>query len=390
MLWINFLHLYQPPDSETFIIKEATEKSYERIVAALENNPTAKFTLNITGCLVAQWQDLHYFDLIERIKELITRGQIELTGSVAYHCLMPLTPKKEVARQIKENTAILKAAFGEEIRLRGFFMPEMAYSPESAKIIKDSGFEWLILDEICHRGQLNEVDFAKVYRGKANGLKVVFRSRKYSTTYVPKLVNKKYPYQELLVTATDGELYGLHFRDKNGELEKALANPAVRTESVSEFIDSRPSFYVADLVKGNWEATEAELRDGNPYALWSDPKNPVHSQLWRFAEMIISLVEKYRTDRNRKWSRYYLSRGLASCTFWWASAKDFSHLFGPTAWNPDVIERGINNLIRAVRSIENKDSRNEKIKAEYECLKIKQLIWQKHWEEHWGKEINNK
>jgi predicted glycosyl hydrolase (DUF1957 family) len=388
MLWINFLHLYQPPDSEIFVIKEAVEKSYSRLVSALEANPSAKLTMNITGCLVEQLRGLRYNDLLERMKKLVIRGQIELTGSVAYHCLMPLVPKKEIARQIKDNTAILKEAFGENIKLRGFFMPEMAYSPEAAKIVKNSGFDWLILDEICHSGKLNEVDYSKVYRAKASGLKIIFRSRKYSSTYVPKIVNKKYPYKDLLITATDGELYGLRYHDRNGDFEKALANPDVQTATISEFIDSRKSFYVADLVRGNWEATESEIRSGNPYALWYGKDNEVHSQLWRFAEMIVSLVEKYHADRNGKWSRYYLSRGLASCTFWWASAKDFSRIFGPTAWNPDIIERGVNNLMRAVRSIEDKNSREEKIKAEAACLKIKQLIWRKHWEEYWPEENN--
>jgi len=178
----------------------------------------------------------------------------------------------------------------------------------------------------------------------------------------------------------------LHCRDKNGEFEKALGNPAVRTELISEFIDSREQFYVVQLVKGNWEASEEEILNGNFYALWFDPKNEVHCRLWRFAEMVISLVEKYHTDRNRQWSHFYLSRGLASCTFWWASAKDFSHLFGPSAWNPDVIEKGVNNLMRAVRSIEDKSSRDEKIKTEMEGLKLKQFIWQKHWEKHWPQE----
>jgi predicted glycosyl hydrolase (DUF1957 family) len=383
MLWINFLHLYQPPYSESFQIKEATEKSYERIAAALENNPAAKVTMNITGCLIEYWQELNYFDLLKRLKKLVESGQIELTGSVAYHCLMPLTPKKELARQIKENTRILKAVFGEELKLRGFFMPEMAYGREAAKIVKSSGFDWLILDEICHSGKLGEVDFTKVYRDKASGLKIVFRSRKFSTGYVPKTVNKKYPYQDLLITATDGELYGLHYRDKDNQFEKALGNPAVRTATVSEFIGSRRPLYVAELVPGNWESSEQEILDGNPYALWFDRKNQVHQKLWKYAAMIISLVEKYRLDRNRKWSRYYLSRGLASCTFWWASAKDFSHLFGPRAWNPDAIERGVNNLARAVRSIDDKNSREEKILAEAECLKIKQLVWEEHWGKYW-------
>ena len=216
-------------------------------------------------------------------------------------------------------------------------------------------------------------------------MKIIFRSRKYSSTYVPKVVNKKYPYKDLLITATDGELYGLHCRDKNGDLEKSLSNPLVQTALISEFIDSRKTFYLADLVRGNWESSEHELLDDNPYALWFDRKNEVHQKLWRFTEMVISLVEKYRTDRNRKWSRYYVSRGLASCSYWWASVKDFSHLFGPIAWNPEAIERGINNLIRAVRSIDDKASREEKIKAENECLKLKQLIWQKHWGEYWDK-----
>lgn len=36
MKWINFLHLYQPVNADPAIIKEAAEKSYYRIVSALE------------------------------------------------------------------------------------------------------------------------------------------------------------------------------------------------------------------------------------------------------------------------------------------------------------------------------------------------------------------
>jgi predicted glycosyl hydrolase (DUF1957 family) len=385
MIWINFLHIYQLPNSDAYIIEEATEKSYKRIVAALETNPNAKFTMNITGCLVDRWQELRYFDLIERIKKLVERGQIELVGSVAYHCLMPLIPKQEVARQIKENGRLLRAAFGDEIKLRGFFMPEMAYSAEAARIAKNSGFEWLILDEICYNGRFSQVDFNKVYKDKGSGMKVVFRSRDFSNCYVPEVLNKKFQYKDLAITATDGELYGLRHRDRSRELEKTLKNDRISTMTVSEFIDSKKELAEAKLIRGNWESTEKEILDDEPYALWLKSDNDIHRKLWKFADLAIGIVEKYRRDPNRKWAHYHLSRGLASCTFWWASAKDFSYIFGPHAWNPDVIERGINQMIRAVRSIEDDKSRDEKVQAEELCLDIKSRIWQKHWELYWKK-----
>jgi hypothetical protein len=78
-------------------------------------------------------------------------------------------------------------------------------------------------------------------------------------------------------------------------------------------------------------------------------------------------------------------RGLASCTFWWASAKDFKHNFGPYAWNPDEIERGLEELIRSIRSLENEKLRADKLKAEKIYLKIKAMIWKRHWQYYWKK-----
>ena len=47
MLWINFLHIYQPANSDAFVIREATEKSYLRLIRALEEHPNLHFTFKI-------------------------------------------------------------------------------------------------------------------------------------------------------------------------------------------------------------------------------------------------------------------------------------------------------------------------------------------------------
>jgi len=215
MLWINFLHLYQPANSEAYRIEEANDLSYKRIVKALLKNKNIKFTFNISGCLVERLVELRQFDLIKKINILLERKQIELVGSAAYHALLPLIGKKEIIWQITEQERIIKKYFP-KAKLKGFFLPEMAYSPRVAKIIKNEGYKWLILDEISYSGK-SDIDFDDIYIDKKSELKIIFRSRRLSNSYVPEkiieLLKKKDNIDKTIITATDGELYGLRHND---------------------------------------------------------------------------------------------------------------------------------------------------------------------------------
>ncbi|MFA6454540.1 MAG: hypothetical protein WCV70_01630 [Patescibacteria group bacterium] len=126
------------------------------------------------------------------------------------------------------------------------------------------------------------------------------------------------------------------------------------------------------------------IKNNLPYFLWRDKKNKIQTLLWQLANAAIVNINKYPKDQNYFWSRQHLDRGLASCTFWWASAHDF-RLYGPLAWNPDEIEKGANELIRSVRALNDPRTRQAKIKAEKLYIKIKQLIWHKHWHYYWLK-----
>ena len=146
--WINFLHFYQPPTADNEVVIEAVEKSYNRIISALNRNPSIKFTINIAGCLLEKLADLGYTNLLNNINNLISKKQIELTGSAAFHPILALLPDKEIYRQIEINEQILKKYFGKNFKCKGFFIPEAAYSPRVAKIIKKRNYNWLILDEV--------------------------------------------------------------------------------------------------------------------------------------------------------------------------------------------------------------------------------------------------
>jgi len=388
MQWINFLHLYQPANTKDYYIQEAVEKSYSRILRALEENPEARFTLNINGCLILRLCDMGYEWLVKRFRDLYEKGQIEIVSTAAYHPVLPLLPKREIIKQIKEQEGILKEKLGVKKRPSGFFLPEMAFSPEIAKTLVGLKYKWIILDEIAYNGKLDQVDFAKVYQDKDSGLKVVFRSRRFSNTYIPEKLRMELESDsqspDLVVTASDAELYGLRHEDPTGEFENILRQEGLELKTISEHIAGRETVKIKPLAC-SWESMPKELLDNQPYVLWKGRHNKIHELLWKLADLTLVTVWENQSDPQYYWARWHMVRGLASCTFWWAASRDFNHNFGPYAWNPDEIERGLEEFIRAIRSIENSNTRKTKLKAEKIFIKTKELIWKRHWLHYWKK-----
>ncbi|MFA6171197.1 MAG: hypothetical protein WCW77_03555 [Patescibacteria group bacterium] len=387
MLWINFLHFYQPANIEKEKIIEAAEKSYFYILDCLEKNPKVKFTINLSGCLLLRFdEDLKYQPLIERFARLFSRGQLEIAGTAAYHPLLPLIRGKVAIEQIKEQEKILKKFF-DCPRPRGFFFPEMAYSPEAAKMIKRLEYEWIILDEISAGQGLGKIDTSKIYLDKNSGLKVVFRNRRRSSGYIPKHLLEDWGKLEgkTLITATDAELYGLKHNDHSRNFAKLLSHDKLKTASISEYIDcQKEPPEELKIVSSSWETTAEELKRGEAFSLWSG-SDKIHVKLWKLANLAQKQYLKHKSEASAPepgasyWSYWHLARGLSSCGFWWASGKDFSHSFGPKAWSPDEVEKGVNELTRSIRSLEKLTDLKTKLKAEKMALEIKKLIWEKHW-----------
>lgn len=384
--WINLLHFYQPPTADNETVIEAAEKSYKRIIGALRRRGQIKFTINLTGCLLERLENLGYVELINDLKTMYLGGQIELTGSAAFHPILALLPDREIIRQIKINEEILKKYFGQKFKARGFFIPEAAYGIRLAKIIKKLNYRWIMLDEISAGPKTKPLDFSRLYLDKNSGLKILFRQRQNSKKYAPRLIFElmSEPAAETVITATDAELYGLRHKDFSGTFEKLLNNWRIKTLTAEEYLTGLSQPEKIALRASSWESTEKELKNNLPYFLWHNKKNKIQTKLWQLAGAAITNVNKYPNDQNYFWSRRHLDRGLASCTFWWASAHDFG-LYGPPAWNPDEIEKGAGELVKSIRSFSDPATKPTKIKAEKLYIKIKQLIWHKHWHYYWLK-----
>ncbi|MFZ4648287.1 MAG: polysaccharide deacetylase family protein [Patescibacteria group bacterium] len=384
MKWFNFLHFYQPANIEAEIIKEASEKSYFRLLRLFEENKNLRMTINVSGCLLERMNELGLEDFAKRLLPLVKSGRIEIVGSAAYHAFLPLLPEKEVIFQIKEQEKILKKYLGVS-RPRGFFLPEMAYSSAVAKIIKSLGYEYLILDPIAYSNKnLRDFEALKTYCDQASGLKIVFRNRAWSSKYAPDYFQKSLRTNRtgIVVTASDAELYGLRHVDQTAELEKICKDERLGTGTLGDFISLTTNPEKIILRSCSWESSERELSANNPYELWNNKRNEIHQSLWRLAKLAIKVVHENPKDHGYVWARWHLSRGLASCSWWWSSGHDFSRHFGPLAWSPDELERGTNDLLRAVRSLEDKKTRRKKILAEKIASRLRSLVWTKHWQKY--------
>ncbi len=380
MWWINFLHLYQPANLEADLIREAVVKSYRRLIQLLEKKSNLKMTMNISACLIERLEEEGYLDLINRLKVLVASQRLELVGSAAFHGFLPNLPEEEIVWQIEYQEKVLKKYFDLK-NIKGFFIPEMAYHPKVAKIVAQKKYQWLILDEIS---ATQKVDFDYIYKDKDSGLKVIFRQREYSNAYPPdkmKILRKQKDLPKAIITAVDGELYGLRHLDPQAQLERIVFWSSLKTITISEYIDlNNETLQDIKLRKSSWESTEQELLDNNPYILWNDSKNKIQQGIWQLADLALSMKNKYPQDSNLSWHRWHLSRGLASCWFWWASAYDFTHNYGPLAWSPDQIEKGLNDLLRSIRCFQHEGSKKDKIVAEKLVANLRQEIWLKHWQ----------
>lgn len=383
-LWINFLHLYQPPYQSKDIIDKVVRESYRPIIDILLKNPKAKMTCNISGSLIEHLYATGHEDIIQGFQQLLKRKQIELTGSACYHPILPLLPEQEIQRQISLNTQILLKAFGDAYKPQGFYLPEMAYSHKVGKIIKKLGYEWILMDEIGYNGKLHSVHFQKKYKIKNIGLFVIFRNRDVSKTYVPKTIldlMQSTSVPPVIITATDGEMYGHHHKNGEALLTFAINDPRIVMHTVSEYLAILPPrSELIEPVSASWETTPLELEHHIPFILWNDPNNKIHQLLWKLRRLAIRVVQRNTHSPNYEWARYHLDRGLASCAWWWASEKK-PDVFSPITWNPDEIEKGIKELISSIRSLAN-ISPETKLKAEKFYQQLIKEIWSRHWKKY--------
>jgi len=343
MLWAPVLHLYQPPTQTPSILRKIAEASYIPLVALLYRNPKVKMTLNIPASLTEQLDQLGYGDLLNQIRRLVERNQIELLGSAAYHPILPRLPFSEIARQAQVNEEINRKFFGPVYKPRGFFPPELGYSHEVGDALADLGYEWVLLESCSSPAQpvaydrvykLSWRDLFVFFRNQELSLAIAFGQTKKAEEFVG-LANQVLGNGDYILTAMDGETFGWHWKESFALLTDLFSS--FQTVTVSQLLERYPKREPTDPMESTWAATHEQCQMGEIYPRWDNPGSPLHPKQWELLHLALSVVK--RAD-NKGQGRKILDRAVHSDQFWWASHNPY--------WHPQMVERGTKLLVQAI------------------------------------------
>ncbi|MGH2610968.1 MAG: hypothetical protein ACRDHF_17950, partial [Tepidiformaceae bacterium] len=219
--WAQLLHFYQPPTQTHDVLARIVEESYRPVLAVLTEHTNARIAINMNAVLTEMLADHGYRDVLDSLRMLGERGQVEFVGSGRYHPILPLIPEAERVRAIADNAPVNRKFIGQTWQARGFFPPEMCYSPEILPAVAGSGHEWLILSGVACPAEW-PVD--RVYRVPAGGgtMHVFFRDDVRSNRISFREANAQAFVDDLsrvgggkdayVVTAMDAETYGHHLK----------------------------------------------------------------------------------------------------------------------------------------------------------------------------------
>jgi alpha-amylase/alpha-mannosidase (GH57 family) len=407
--WAQFFHFYQPATQLPSVLDKICDESCRPLLQVLRDFPEVKVTININAILTEMLQHCGHQDIIQGLKELGQKGQIEFVGSAKYHPILPLIPPDEGKRQIELNRKSNSFFFGDAYKPGGFFPPEMAYSRDIVPTVVGTGHQWIILGGIACPANW-PVD--TVYQVEHDGqrLAVFFRDD---------LLSNKISFQQLgpkeflehlnalkgdkeniyVVTAMDAETYGHHIKDWEelflsevyeeiqvqsetyahikqktmlAERQTSLirdeeTSQRVKTMTISQLLEHFPSGDVIDPKPSSWSTSAQDIDVGNSFPLWKDKDNEIHRMQWDHTAICMELcltavqvADNYESKHFAGIARGLLDRALQSDQFWWASRRPM--------WDINLVHMGLIDqwrvILNAYRAI-NKSGCEGNVKKEF-------------------------
>ncbi|MBN2187773.1 MAG: hypothetical protein JW732_10070 [Dehalococcoidia bacterium] len=387
--WAQLFHFYQPPTQLPSVLEKICNESYRPLIEVLREYPQARAAVNINAVLTEMLKDCGHNNVIQGLKELVGKGQIEITGTGKYHPILPLIPPQEVKRQIELNHKTNAYFFWSAYQPSGFFPPEMAYSGDIIEPVMDTGHRWIILSGVACPADW-PVD--TIYQVELDGkrLAVFFRDDLLSNKISFQKIGPKDFLEHLkgleggkeniyVVTAMDAETYGHHIKnweelflaevyeelqvssDTYAHLQqrKALATQhasllkdaetaeQVQAVTISQLLDLFRLGQVIEPKASSWSTSGEDIQADNPFPLWRDKDSEIHRLQWEHMSICMELCstagQVADNDQSKRFAgiaRGLLDRALQSDQFWWASRRPM--------WDINLVHMGLIDQSRAI------------------------------------------
>ena len=136
------LHAYQPASVSDAEVEQTVRTSYQPAVA-LHRVLQQPLTLNVQGCLLERLRCIAPA-FLDQLRGSIELGLVEVTASAYGHPCLPLLPRERRRIQIDRNQQTVLDVLG--VRPRGFWPPELAWTPALHEQLVERSIRWTIVD----------------------------------------------------------------------------------------------------------------------------------------------------------------------------------------------------------------------------------------------------
>jgi len=137
-------HNHQPVGQFDYVNEHAAHVSYLPLIELLEQHPTIHVGMHFSGHLL-DWLVQNYANLVDRLRDLVARGQVELLTGGYYEPVLVALPNPDKVGQIEKLTERLRTCFG--TTTRGAWLAAKVWEPHLPRVLAESGAEYTILSD---------------------------------------------------------------------------------------------------------------------------------------------------------------------------------------------------------------------------------------------------
>ena len=164
------IHNHQPVGNFDFVFEDAYQQSYLPFLEVLERHPNVRIAIHFTGILL-DWLEIHHPDLLDLVRILTGRGQLEVMSGAYYEPIISVIPEADRIGQIHKLNKRVKSLFG--YQPKGMWLAERIWEPTLPSTLEDAGMKYTVIDDTHFKyAGLNDEDLNGYFVSEDLGKKV--------------------------------------------------------------------------------------------------------------------------------------------------------------------------------------------------------------------------
>jgi 4-alpha-glucanotransferase len=142
---VLIIHAHQPSGNFEHVFEECYQNSYNAFLSLVEKHPKIRMALHYSGPLLL-WIEKNHPEYFERLRKLVTSGQVELIGGGFYEPILISIPEADRHEQIIRLADYIENHFGK--RPTGAWLAERVWEPQLPSSLANANVGYTLVDDL--------------------------------------------------------------------------------------------------------------------------------------------------------------------------------------------------------------------------------------------------